>query len=165
MGVNLTKDVQPEQFIKLLSSRPVILQAYPELGSLISSMNEILDGYHTLENTVADTEKAIEKQEDLIDTAQSAVNKATSVYTKLNASPAAFTGTGTGTVVITPTATNVTLQSAITEANTILDNYKKELKTLKSKLADLKKQLSDDYDSMIAKVKEYVSSIINTRVS
>ena len=166
MGVNLKDNVSPSKFIQLVSACPLLIQSVPQLGSLISTLQTIIGGYNKITQSVADAEAAIVKQENLIDTAQSSINKANEAYTSfLSTSPIAFEGTGVGEVVVKPTAANVTMQQAITAADETLENYKTGLKTLKSELAKLKEQLAQYEQKMNDTTKAFVKSIINTKVS
>ena len=165
MGVSVSENMKPEAFVNAVLACPVLTQAYPPLGTLATNVQDLITGYQNLNNDLNTLENTIATTEDSIDSAQSAVNTANKVYTKyISTSPEAYTGSGVGTVVVTPSVDNKLFAEAIAEATDTLDNFKDELKKLKQKLEELKQTIEKYYNAMLERVKTYVKSIMNTRV-
>ena len=164
MGTGLTKDMTPAKFVKAVVSCPIVTSAFPELGTIATTVQNLINGHETLTKQIDNLENTIKKQEELIDKTQSAINKATDVYTNSLNKVGAYTAPPLGGPCV-PNPVGTPLQVAITTADNALEDAKEVLKSLEEELEKLKKITEKYYNDMIERVKGYIDSIANTKVS
>lgn len=166
MGTNVTRDLEPQKFISVVSSCPVITQNFPQLGTMASNMQTALNGYDSLLTQLDELKSTIESTEDKIDSTQSAVNKAQEALTgTISLQPGIGMVTNLTTGEIKPTGGFVPYQTAITTVNNLLEEAKKLLKSLKDQLVKLEESIKEYYNRMIEQIKGYITEIVNTKVN
>lgn len=165
MGTNVTRDLDPKEFITFIVSCPIITQQFPFLNTMASTVQSLLTGYEALNKQLETLRTNIQKAEKSIDTTQTVINKGqealTGVLTKtpglaLRAVPLE------GDIV--PTGGLEIYQNAIIAANKSLEEAKRNLEILNEQLLALEEKIKKYYTKMVDQVKEYISSIANTKV-
>lgn len=165
MGTNIKRDLEPKQFINIVLSCPVVLQQFPALNSMASTMQTAVTGYETLNKQLEELRTKVKSVEKTIDNTQSLINKMQeSVSGVLAQTPSAALQAIPLEGTIVPVGGLVGFQNAIVVANETMEKAKDNLEILNDQILALEEKIEKYYTQMIDKVKEYVASIANTKV-
>lgn len=146
-GLEISNKMPTDVVIGLMGSVPMYRNLFPEVFSMVDTLQNYLDKYNQAKETLA-------KAQEYVHQCEKGVERAKDLYDKILNTPTAYIGAGVETVAISPLPSLTAFYTGILTAQQVLEQANKALQ-----------KAQDKVDSVDNTIKSYKEKILNKLVT